>query len=156
MIYLKIKVSAGETRPVNLFFIELIISLLFFSFSGAVVLRVFAYADSKARLGSTLENATLCAQSIAEAYSSDGDIGAALSAVFGEEYTEYTDGGELPLDNKCSVCESGTVRLSYSEYITDYAAGELRAVTLCFSVSGEELYSLTCSAYVPGGGAADE
>ena len=156
MIYLKIKVGAGESAPVNLFFIELIISLLFFSFSGAVVLRVFAFADNKARLSGALENATLCAQSVAEAYSTSGSVDNAFSIVFGENYLEHADGGALLLDGGCALSENGAVRLDYSEDITEYSAGELRTLTLCFSVSGEELYSLRCPSYVPAGGVGGE
>ena len=60
-------------RPLNLFFIEMIISLLFFSISGAVILSVFAGADKKSRAGETLESIIVFSQSVAEVYSLNGD-----------------------------------------------------------------------------------
>ncbi len=140
----------------NLFFVELIISLLFFSFSGAVVLRVFAYADSKARLGQALENASLCAQSAAEAYSISGSRSEAFSAVFGDSTSDYPESGVIMLDSGCRPSESGSVELVYSEEITEYNAGELRVLSLSFRSAGEEIYELECSAYTPAGGADDE
>lgn len=155
MIHLKIKVNSGEKQTVNLFFVELIISLLFFSFSGAVVLRVFAYADSRARLGQVLEKASLCAQSAAEAYSVSGSRNDAFSAVFGED-NERPESGVILLDSGCRPSESGSVELSYSEEVTEYKAGELRVLSLSFRSAGEEIYALECSAYIPAGGADDE
>ena len=140
----------------NLFFVELIISLLFFSFSGAVVLRVFAYADNKARLGQALENASLCAQSAAEAYSIGGSRSDAFSAVFGDSTSDYPESGVIMLDSGCRPSESGSVELVYSEEITEYDAGELRVLSLSFRSAEEEIYALECSAYIPAGGADDE
>lgn len=133
----------GKRRPMNLFFIEIIIALLFFSISGAVIMKVFAVADGKTRKSALLEEVILTAQSIAELYSSDGDAEAAVREAAGT--AEYEDLSAVPL-------EGGRVVLCVSESREDSGAGELRKLSMTFTLDGSEIYSLDCSAYVSGGG----
>ena len=140
-------------RPMNLFFAELIISLLFFSISGAVILKVFAEADSKARKSAQLESAVLCAQSVAEAYSVCGSVQQAFELVFGEDCAVD---GVLRLDGDCRLCEDGEILLTFLREQSETAAGTLSQLTLTFTMNDEELYTLDCSAYIPKGGNADE
>ncbi len=132
--------------------------LLFFSISAAVILKIFVSADRRSRLSSEKENAMLCAQSIAEAYSQSGDVGKALKAVFPESDDIGESGGNyiVPLDEKCRMSTDGGVLLELAEDREKTASGELLRLTLTFKTENEELYSLDCSAYIPAGGADNE
>lgn len=139
MITLK-ALSGGKRRPLNLFFAEMIIALLFFSISGAVILKVFSSADMKSRESARLERVIVFAQSFAEAYSESGSVGESARLVLGE----YSAGEEVFLEN-------GSVNMRTSEKRTATGAGELSELTMTFTADGEEIYSLTCSAYIRGG-----
>ena len=126
----------------NLFLIEIIIALLFFSISGAVIMKVFAVADAKSRRSALLEEVMVVAQSIAEIYSSDGDAGAAVKEAAG--VTAYEDLSAVPLNG-------GKVMMSVQESREDSGAGELCSLSIEFTMEGSEIYSLDCSVYFPGG-----
>ncbi len=153
-----LKTVTRKSRPVNLFFTEIILALLFFSISAAVILKIFASADRLSRVSSEKENAMICAQSIAESYSQCGDVGDALKTVFSETADFAESGGEytLLLDEKCKLSAYGGVQLKLSEDREKTTAGVLSRLTLTFETENEELYSLDCSAYIPSGGADDE
>lgn len=128
-----------------MFFFEIIISLLVFSVSGAVILRVFAAADAKSRRSAMLESVVITAQSIAEVYSQCADASEAVGTVLGI-------GGTI--DPETVTLENGKVTLALSENQTDTGSGELRSLIMRFTTAdGELLYSMECSAYVSGGAA---
>lgn len=129
-------------KPVNLFFIELIISLLVFSISSAVILKVFAAADAKSRKSTLFESVVITAQSAAEVYSRNGDL---------EEVAELVFGRGADTDGEISI-EGGRVKLKLSEERSDTGAGELRELNMRFYDEDGELYSLDCSVYITGGG----
>lgn len=135
----------------NLLFAEMMIALLFFVISFAVLIRVFAAADGLERKSQRRVKAVLCAQSIAEAYSVSGDTSQALRLVFGEDMPQ----GDILLDSELVPAEQGEITLSLQENSSDSGAGVYSQLIICFSYSGEELYSLECGAYIPEGGAAD-
>lgn len=137
MISLKYSV---KRRPVNLFFIEIIIALLFFSISGAVIMKVFAVADGKTRKSALLEEVVITAQSIAELYSCGNDAETAVRQALKDD--SIGDLSAVPI-------EDGKVTLSVSER----REGEMRRLSMTFTLDGSEIYSLECSKYVPGGGA---
>lgn len=132
--------QGGKRKPMNLFFIEIIIALLFFSISGAVIMRVFAAADSKTRKSELLEEVVITAQSIAELYSCGGDADSAVKEAAG--ILEYEELSSVPLND-------GRVILNASESSESYGAGEVRRLSMVFLLDGNEIYSLDCSAYVP-------
>lgn len=135
----------------------MIAALLFFSVSGAVILRVFAAAHVRAGENAARDSAILCAQSVAEAYSVSADPKAACARVFGAE--PRTDGETLvlELDGNCRPSGNAAVTLSLTENREPTAAGTLCRLSMTFSAASGELFSLDCSAYVPEkGGAADE
>lgn len=147
-----LKPVVSKRRPINLFFTELIIALLFFSISGAVILNVFASAEKRSQTNAEKENAMICAQSIAEAYSELGDANAALKTVFSQP-PEYEDGKyTLKLDGRCKPAGDGRVVLSAEETREKTLSGELSELTISFSDGERELFSLVCSAYTPDGG----
>ena len=147
-----LKTVVKKRRPINLFFTELIIALLFFSISGAVILRVFASADKRSRANAEKENAMICAQSIAETYSEFGSADEALTTVFSES-PEF-DGNiyTIRLDSYCRPAGDGKIIMTASEEREKTVSGELSDLTLSFSNGESELFSLVCSAYKPNGG----
>lgn len=153
-----LKNVTNKHLPVNLFFTEIILALLFFSISAAVILKIFATADRRSRLSSEKENAMICAQSIAEAYSQSGNVGEALKTVFSESADIGENGGKytLSLDKLCKPSIDGDVLMEASEEREKTDAGELARLTITFGTEKEELYSLACSAYIPVGGSSDE
>lgn len=145
-----LKTVSTKRRPVNLFFTELIIALLFFSISGAVILKVFASADKRSQQNAQKERAIICAQSIAEAYSELGNTEAALKAVFSEsvKLDETPDGFSVKLDGSYRPALDGSVILKTAEQREKTASGELSRLTISFDSENEELYNLVCSAYL--------
>ncbi len=134
-----------------LFFTEMTIALLFFSISGAVIIRVFAAADKKSRESSARESAVLFAQSAAEAYSVGNGAEEALTLAFGA--APEADGGEyfMSFDEEFSPAEGGEILLSAKETSQEIGGGTLLRMTLDFTMNGEPLYSVECSAYCSGG-----
>lgn len=146
-----------KRRPVNLFFTELIIALLFFSISGAVILNVFATADKRSRSNAEKENAMICAQSIAETYSETGNADEALNIVFSQppEFDENSGVYTMKLDSYCRPASDGKIVMSAEETREKTDSGVLSDLTISFSNGETELFSLVCSAYIPDGGEAD-
>ena len=134
----------------NLFLIEMIISLLFFSISGAVILRVFAAADVRAAENSARESAVLYAQSLAEVYSVTGNAAEACEKVFGVQPQEENGIPSVYLDSdfKAQPIPSD-ITLTLSETVVRYPAGELTELKMAFSSERGELFRLSCSAYIP-------
>ena len=168
MILKELKRAYRKT-PVNLFFLELIIVLLFFSISGAVILKMFATADILEEKNSLSGKAIADAQSVAELYAVTGDMRGAANSIFGEGwFTEGADGGitvcldetRMPLLTEDVRERYGRVKLILSETRENGKCGELRRLrTRVFLLSdgGREIYSQTSSVYIPdfaAGGAA--
>ncbi len=149
MISLK-TVNKKETRPAGLFFAEMVISLLFFSISGAVILRVFAAADVKSRESALTEKAALIAQSCAEAYSAGANAETALSLAAGEDCLDL-GGGNYTIEFSENDSDLSGVTLTAAETRTEYSAGTLLNMTLVFSTSETEFFRLSCGTYLPGG-----
>lgn len=138
-----------QVRRANLFFIELLIALLFFSISAVIMLRVFAAADNKQKTAALTEKSIICAQSLAEVYSVSGNLSRSVYMTLG---VDGVSGDELTLvlDDELSPAESGAVQLTMQETVLgDTAAGRLSQLDIAFTAGETELYSLTCKAYVP-------
>ncbi len=137
-----------QARRANLFFIELVIALLFFSISAVIILRVFAAADNRQKTAALTEKSIICAQSLAEVYSVSGDIRSSTAAVFGGNQPESDY--EITLDEDMSLAENGSVMLVMEETVlSESASGRLSQLQMTFTSGEKELYSLTCSAYMP-------
>lgn len=157
MISLDTVNKKAALRPANLFFVELIIVLLFFSFSTAVILQVFAAADKRQKVSTVTENAIICAQSMSEVYSVTGSMEEAIALTFGEEYRSVASDGELLLDSSFKPTGDGIVELTFYEMGQTTEAGRLSQLKVSFNLIGEkELYSASCYAYISNGGEADE
>ncbi|MBD5129901.1 MAG: hypothetical protein HDT43_08260 [Ruminococcaceae bacterium] len=135
--------GGGKRRPINLFFAEIIIALLFFSISGAVIIKVFASADMKSQQSARLERVMIIAQSIAEAYSESGDFNASARLAL----------GDVSITENVLSVENCILRAEESRSFT--GAGELAELTMTFTSGNEEIYSLKCSAYIRNGGEPD-
>ncbi len=144
VISLKTK-HKGSRRPINLFFAEIIIALLFFSISGAVILRVFAAADEKSRRSARLENVIIYAQSLAELYSETGDIEKCAEMVWDKAVVREN----TPEHISIYLPDEKTTFDAY-EQSEKTAAGELSELKMVFTAEGSEIYTLTCTAYISG------
>lgn len=132
----------------NLFFIELVIVLLFFSFSAAVILGIFAAADHKQKRSDLTEGTVICAQSVAEVFSVTGSLSDTISVVFDME-NEFSDTAEITLNRNLRPAENGTVVLRLEQEDTTTEAGRLSCLTMEFTADGDEIYSLKCASYIP-------
>lgn len=159
MIFLdKIKSGTG-IRPANLFFIELIIVLLFFSFSAAVILQIFAAADERQDNSDIVEKAVICSQSLAEAFSVTGDLSEATEIVFGDCMGEFNENwAEIRLDSGMKPNDNGEVILYMNQLSQKSEAGVLERLSFEFrTAEGQLIPQIICEAYFPDeGGAADE
>lgn len=138
-------------KPANLFMAEMIMAMLFFSISGAVILSVFAAADGKMRRCVQNDSILLCAQSCAEAYSLSGDAGEMAEIVFGGGAEVGEEALQISLNAQCMPSESGEIMLTVTETENVTDAGTLRTAELLFTHDGETLQRLECSAYIPTG-----
>ncbi len=148
----------GKTslKPANLFFIELLIVLVFFSFSIAVILRIFAAADHKQKISELTEKSVICAQSVAEAFSVCGELSEAAKLVFGTE-DDFGSSARLLLNDNMKVEEGGGVTLVLRQNDEKTEAGKLSYLDMDFSVCGENIYTVICTAYTPyNGGDSNE
>lgn len=152
-----LKTVGTKRHPINLFFTELIIALLFFIISGAVILNVFASADRRSRMNAEKENAIICAQSIAETYSETGDPNEALKTVFSQspEFDESNGVYTIRLDSYCRPSANGKISMSATEKREETVSGVMSSLTISLATDEDELFSLVCSAYRPYGGEAD-
>ena len=150
MIRLKV-----NRRSNVLLYAEMIIALLFFVISVAVIIRVFASADSLERRSRQRQSAALCAQSIAEAYSVSGDVQKAVSLALGVDLRDFSGIAEIGLDSGFYPAESSEVLLRLDEQKQSTDAGAYSELVVEFydnySDDSELIYSLKCGAYVPGG-----
>lgn len=145
----------GYRRPNNLLFAEMIISLLFFILSFAVIIRVFAGADSLEREERRRERAAVCAQSLAEAYSVSGDAVKSLELALGEVFpAQRGERLEISLDEDLNPADGGEITLVLEENRNNSGAGDYSELEICFTRNGGEIYSLKCGAYIPRTGGA--
>lgn len=140
----------------NLFFLEMIVVLMFFSIAAAVILRAFAASDKLARDGRRLENMAFCAQSAAEIYSAAGSIGDTAETLFGDNLRLAGDNGgrvseiAVPMTNGCEYSpQSPELFMKMTETSEEYAGGSLKTLKISFSDgNGGILYEITAGAYI--------
>ena len=147
--------------PMNLFFIELLIVLLFMTFAGAIVLNMFVMADRKAVRSAVYEQALTDVQSFSEIYALTGDLKASADRVYGREcLTAGADGSftaVLDEDNKPLITPEGreaygrlTVR--FSETAEETVCGrysEVEILVFRTESKADMIIEQTCSAYIP-------
>lgn len=149
---MKIKSGSG-LKPANLFFIELIIILLFFSFSSAVILQIFAAADHRQEISDVTEGSVICAQSLAEAFSEKGNLDDTVRLVL--DTSVQGESAEIKLNESFAASDDGRVLLSLTKRDYIKSAGRLSYLDMCFKFDGKEIYSLTCTSYISEGGGSN-
>lgn len=142
-----------KNGKLNLFLLEMIIVLLFFSVASAVILRAFVAADRISAENIRLERMAFCAQSAAESFSVTADLAETAEFLFGVEYENLENATriEIPLDSKCEYSYMNeayvfmTMQITGSEY-----KNRLRMLNISFrDKDGNVLYEINSAAYVP-------
>ena len=141
-------------KPANLFFIELIIILLFFSFSSAVILQIFAAADHRQEISDVTEGSVICAQSLAEVFSEKGNMDETVRLVL--DTSVQGSSAEIKLDESFKASDNGRITLMLNQSDITKEAGVLSNLSMSFIFDGEEIYYLTCASYISDGGDSDE
>lgn len=147
----------------NLFFVEMIIVLMFFSIASAVILNAFAASGRLSRESGRLERMSFCAQSAAEIFSETGNLPQTLEKLFGSGayeilHIDFEDGGyasevRLPLTEDCTYSpENAELYMLVS--VSGEEPGGLSEMQIVFTdgndgSDGEVLYTITAGAYLP-------
>lgn len=148
--------SVPSGGKLNLFFMEMIIVLFFFSIASAVILNAFAASDRLSRESGRLERMSFCAQSAAEIFSETGSLPQTLEKLFGSNSydirgDEYASQVRLPLTEECAYSPENaelymTVTVSGGER---EGLSEMHIIFTDGSDSGEPLYEIRSGAYLP-------
>lgn len=145
----------------NLFFLEMIIVLMFFSLAAAIILNSFAASDRLAKSSRRTESMAFCAQSAAEIFSETGDLETVAKTLFGENSPEIStvetrSGGleslivPLSEDFAYSPNEPSCTVIMNVVAFEEYSGGVLKTLRISFEGgNGEVLYVMTSGAYVP-------
>lgn len=147
------KAMPANKGKLNLFLLEMIIVLLFFSVASAVILRAFVAADRISAENIRLERMAFCAQSAAESFSVTADIAETAEALFGIGHEKFENATriEIPLDDKCEYSYMKEASVFMTMQITESKyEGRLRILNISFKDDeGNILYEINAAAYVP-------
>jgi len=147
--------------PMNLFFVELLVVLAFFSVAAAVILRMFVAADRNAVRAALTEGAMLDVQSFSEMYAMSGDMKKAADTVYGAEClvagadgssTVVLDEDGDPLITEDGRRDYGVIWITMYETTENTNAGKYSETLVTVFLKGndaQEIYRHTCSAYIP-------
>lgn len=139
-------------RP-NLFFMEMIIVLLFFSIASAVILRSFASADRLAEESRQTESISFFAQSAAEIYNADADISRTAEKLVSDGFCVY---GGASGPSSATLLMDNDVKLEMSETPEEYDGGCLKILEMEFTdEQGNVIYRFRTGAYIPGRAVTD-
>lgn len=151
----------------NLFFLEMIIVLLFFSIAAAVILNSFAVSDRLANRSRRTESITFCAQSAAEIFSKTGNLSQTVEELFIDSsaqilHADLVDGGyiseaKIPLSEDCEIStQNAEIYIILTETSEQSADGVLKKLSIKFEdTANRELYQITSGAYLPNETGAD-
>lgn len=162
----EVRLLKSPTKPrakavrFNLFFLEMIIVLLFFSIAAAIILKSFAMSDRLAKSSRRIESMAFCAQSAAEIFSETGSLEDTAEMLFGDVSSQIlaidTEAGgaetlTLTLSDDCKYFPNGkSLYINMSVTGEDYSGGVLKTLYINFEgANGELLYSMTAGAYIP-------
>lgn len=138
-----------ETSRVHTALIELIIVILFFSISAAVILQFFVSAHLKSEDSAQKSAAVLQAQQIAETFQQTGALPSGAVSQ-GDGAVLYFDGDWNPLQSAEGASFFAELRFSQDKT----GAGSLRKLSVNLlkndEKDGEALYGLSVQKYVPG------
>ena len=146
---------------VNLFFIELVIVLLFFSISGAVILRMFASADVISEKSSLSERAVMDIQSVSELYAIEGDLTGSVDKIYGIGRCTVGENGAVsvcldedmvPIMTDDVKKLNGRVEIFFTQNIERGLCGEmheLHSKAFLLADGGREIFSQVSTVYIP-------
>ncbi|MBD5139528.1 MAG: hypothetical protein HDT24_09490 [Ruminococcus sp.] len=152
--------SAPAGGKLNLFLMEMIIVLFFFSIASAVILNAFAASDRLSRESGRLERMSFCAQSAAEIFSETGSLSETLEKLFGSNSYEilnidFEGGGyasevKLPLTEECAYSPENAELYMLVSVESEEPEG-LSEMHIVFTdgSDGEVLYEIIAGAYLP-------
>lgn len=144
----------------NLFFMEMIIVLMFFSIASAVIINAFAASGRLSRESGQLEKMAFRAQSAAEIFSASGSLSQTLEELFGSGSYEilnadlegggYAAEAKLPLTVDCEYSpQSPEIFMILTETAEKSDSGTLKILSVKFeNTDNEELYRITSGAYI--------
>ncbi|MBD5140468.1 MAG: hypothetical protein HDT25_03505 [Ruminococcus sp.] len=145
----------------NLFFLEMIIVLLFFSIAAAVILNSFSVSNSLAKKSRRTEAMAFCAQSAAEIFSETGNLSQTVEEIFGGGSAEilnadledgsYISEAAIPLTESCEYSpQDPEIFITLTETAEQSNGGVLKTLSIRFeNTDKEELYKITSGAYIP-------
>ncbi len=137
----------------NLFMLEMIIVLLFFSIASAVIIKAFVTADRISAENIRLERMAFCAQSAAESFSVNADLGKTAETLFAIDPEKFENATriDIPLDEKCSYAylKDASVFMTMQVTATEYD-GRFKILHIFFKdEDGKMLYEINTAAYTP-------
>lgn len=143
----------------NLFFVEMIIVLMFFSIASAVILNAFAASGRLSRESGRLEKMSFCAQSAAEIFSETGSLPQTLEKLFGSNSYDIRGGYSkssgynyqvwLPLTEECAYSPENAELYMFVLVSGEEPEGLWKMNIAFMDDSGEVLYGICSGAYVP-------
>ena len=145
--------SVRKKGRFNLFFMEMIIVLLFFSIAAVIILRSFAASDRLAKESRRLENMTFCAQSAAEIYSRTASVSETAKMLFDGSGLVFIDGVSavrIPVSSECKYSPaSPELFMTMLETEEHCENGRFMKLEIIFSDSRDEsVYKVESGAYV--------
>ena len=150
--------SAPAGGKLNLFFMEMIIVLFFFSIASAVILNAFAASDRLSRESGRLERMSFCAQSAAEIFSETGSLPQTLEKLFGSNSydirgDEHALQVRLPLTEECAYSPENAELYMIMAVESEEPEGLFKMyIVFTDGSDGKALYDIMAGAYLPGKG----
>ncbi|MDE5993241.1 MAG: hypothetical protein K2G87_09345 [Oscillospiraceae bacterium] len=151
--------SAPAGGKLNLFFMEMIIVLFFFSIASAVILNAFAASDRLSRESGRLERMSFCAQSAAEIFSETGSLSETLEKLFGSNSydirsSDLEDGGcdsvaKIPLTENCAYSPENAELYMLVSVLREEPGGLSEMEIFFIDGDGRALYYIIAGAYHP-------
>ncbi len=132
-----------KTGKPNTLLIELVIVLLFFSLSAAVILQLFVATHDRQLRNEVESGATLLAEDISARFAAS-DLDAKV--FFAADGWAETEGGY----SRTTVVAGRTLTLSLEGAAEQTAAGKLDDFLLTILRDGERVVSLPLARYIPG------
>lgn len=143
--------SRSSITHINSFFVEIIIVILFFSISSAIIVQVFAEAFSKNEQATKLNNAILIAESVANVFSENASLEETINELYGKSGLAYVDDlktAKIPLGADWTL---STTDLMFSIVVNikteNTIAGKLSIAHIYITEGNKILFSLKSSCY---------
>ncbi len=144
--------SKNPISHINSFFIEIILVLLFFSLSCAILIQVFSKSFKQNTEAELINSTVMKGQYISEVFSSCGDAQKTLTSVFGKSsFTKTTgDKTQLTLNKNWNISDNNityTVVINSSKKTTN--SGTLTTAVIDIYHKDKLIFSKNASSYIP-------